>query len=42
MTSRIAQLAIIDALIACFGLARHDKSVETIAKTFEVLAIKRF
>lgn len=42
MTSRIAQLAIVDALIACLALARHDKSVETIAKTFDVLSIKRF
>lgn len=42
MTSRIAQLAIVDALIACLALARHDRSVETIAKTFDVLSIKRF
>ncbi|MFD2264997.1 MurR/RpiR family transcriptional regulator [Lacibacterium aquatile] len=42
MTSRIAQLGIVDALIAALALARHDKSVETIAKTFDVLSIKRF
>lgn len=41
MTSRIAQLAIIDALIACLALADYDRSVETIAKTFETLSAKR-
>ncbi len=38
MTSRIAQLAIVDALIACLALATYDRAVDTIAKTFEVLA----
>src|SRR5262245_26909985 len=42
MTSRIAQLAIVDALIASVALATYDRSVETIAKTFEVLSTKRF
>jgi RpiR family carbohydrate utilization transcriptional regulator len=42
MTSRIAQLAIVDALIASLALATYDKSVETIAKTFDVLSTKRF
>jgi DNA-binding MurR/RpiR family transcriptional regulator len=41
MTSRIAQLAIIDALIACLALADYDRSVATIGKTFEVLSTKR-
>ena len=41
MTSRIAQLAIVDALIACLALADYDRSVATIARTFEVLATKR-
>lgn len=41
MTSRIAQLAIIDALIACLALADYDRSVETIARTFETLSAKR-
>src|SRR5690606_15893933 len=41
MTSRIAQLAVIDALIAGLALADHDRSVATIAKTFEVLTDKR-
>jgi DNA-binding MurR/RpiR family transcriptional regulator len=42
MISRIAQLAIIDALIACLALADYDRSVDTIASTFEVLSTKRF
>lgn len=42
MTSRIAQLAVIDALIACLSLASYDRSVSTIARTFEVLSTKRF
>ena len=42
MTSRIAQLAIVDALIACLALATYDRAVDTIAKTFEVLADKRY
>jgi len=42
MTSRIAQLAIVDALIACLSLADYERAVDTIAKTFEVLSIKRF
>ena len=42
MTSRIAQLALIDALIACLALSTYDRAVETIGKTFEVLSTKRF
>lgn len=42
MTSRIAQLAIVDALIACVALRSYNKSVETIGKTFEVLSTKRY
>ena len=41
MTSRIAQLAVIDALIAGLALADYDRSVATLGKTFEVLASKR-
>jgi RpiR family transcriptional regulator, carbohydrate utilization regulator len=41
MTSRIAQLAIVDVLIACLALADYDRSVETISKTFDVLSVKR-
>lgn len=41
MTSRIAQLAIVDAIIACLALANYDKSVRTIQSTFDVLSTKR-
>jgi RpiR family carbohydrate utilization transcriptional regulator len=41
MTSRIAQLAIIDTLIACLALSDYARSVATINSTFEVLASKR-
>lgn len=42
MTSRIAQLAVVDALIASLALRRYDRSLDTIARTFEVLSVKRF
>ncbi len=41
MTSRIAQLAIVDALIAALALADYDRAVDTIGKTFDVLSTKR-
>ncbi|MBN8995030.1 MAG: MurR/RpiR family transcriptional regulator [Rhizobiales bacterium] len=41
MTSRIAQLAIVDALISCIALRNYDDAVATISKTFDVLSIKR-
>ncbi|RUT31441.1 MurR/RpiR family transcriptional regulator [Arsenicitalea aurantiaca] len=41
MTSRIAQLAIVDALIACLALADYDRALSTINSTFEVLTAKR-
>ena len=41
MTSRIAQLAVVDTLIACLALADHDRSIATIVKTFDVLSTKR-
>ncbi len=41
MTSRIAQLAIVDTLITCLALADYDWAIETIGKTFEVLSTKR-
>ena len=41
MTSRIAQLAIIDTLIAALALADYDRAVATIGKTFDVLSTKR-
>jgi RpiR family transcriptional regulator, carbohydrate utilization regulator len=42
MTSRIAQLAVVDALIACLALADYERSVRTIEHTFDVLSTKRF
>jgi DNA-binding MurR/RpiR family transcriptional regulator len=42
MTSRIAQLSIVDALIANLALATYDDAVRAIKQTFDVLSIKRF
>ncbi|MEI2415152.1 MurR/RpiR family transcriptional regulator [Orrella sp. JC864] len=42
MTSRLAQLAIIDTLIACLALADSDRSVATLKSTFDVLSLKRY
>jgi len=41
MTSRIAQLAIVDTLISGLALADYSRSISTIQRTFEVLASKR-
>ncbi|RAK66267.1 MurR/RpiR family transcriptional regulator [Phenylobacterium kunshanense] len=42
MTSRIAQLCVLDALIAALALADHDRAVETLRSTFDTLSSKRF
>jgi DNA-binding MurR/RpiR family transcriptional regulator len=42
MTSRIAELAIVDALTATIALSNYERSLETIKRTFEVLSTKRF
>ena len=42
MTSRLAQLAIIDTLIACLALSDYDKAVSTLRSTFDVLSTKRY
>ena len=42
MTSRIAELAIVDALNAGIALANYERSLKTIQRTFEVLSTKRF
>ncbi|MES2495745.1 MAG: MurR/RpiR family transcriptional regulator [Pseudomonadota bacterium] len=42
MASRIAQLCVIDALIAALALADYERSTETLRQTFDVLSIKRF
>ncbi|WP_374039523.1 MurR/RpiR family transcriptional regulator (plasmid) [Brevundimonas staleyi] len=41
MTSRIAQLSIVDALVAGLALTRHEVAVETLEKTFNALSLKR-
>ena len=41
MTGRIAQLAVIDTLIAALALADYDRAVATIDRTFDVLSVKR-
>ena len=42
MTSRIAQLCVIDALIAALALADYERSTTALRETFDVLSIKRF
>lgn len=42
MTSRIAQLCVLDALIAALALADYDMATQTLRQTFDVLSIKRF
>ncbi|MBU4432803.1 MAG: MurR/RpiR family transcriptional regulator [Alphaproteobacteria bacterium] len=42
MTSRIAQLCVIDSLIAAMGLADYERATEVLRHTFDVLSIKRF
>lgn len=42
MTSRIAELSIVDALNACVALATYTRSVATIGHTLDVLSTKRF
>jgi DNA-binding MurR/RpiR family transcriptional regulator len=42
MASRIAQLCVVDALIAALAMADYERSTETLRQTFDVLSIKRF
>lgn len=42
MTSRIAQLCVLDALIAVLALADYDRATETLQSTFQTLSMKRF
>jgi DNA-binding MurR/RpiR family transcriptional regulator len=42
MTSRIAQLCVVDALIAGLALSDYDRSTAALKQTFDVLSIKRF
>jgi RpiR family carbohydrate utilization transcriptional regulator len=42
MTSRIAQLCVVDALIAALALADYERSTAALQQTFDTLSIKRF
>lgn len=42
MTSRIAQLCVVDALIAALALKDYDRAISTLQSTFDVLSVKRF
>ncbi len=42
MTSRIAQLCVLDTLIAALALADYDRATEALRQTFDVLSLKRF
>ncbi len=42
MTSRIAQLCVLDALVAAIALDDYEYSVEALQQTFDVLSLKRF
>ena len=42
MTSRIAQLCVVDTLIAALAMEDYDRSTATLRETFDVLSIKRY
>ncbi|RAK60348.1 MurR/RpiR family transcriptional regulator [Phenylobacterium hankyongense] len=42
MTSRIGQLAVLDALIACLALQDYEASSEVLRRSFEILSLKRY
>ncbi|WP_126424199.1 MurR/RpiR family transcriptional regulator [Asticcacaulis excentricus] len=42
MTSRIAQLCVVDALIAALALNDFNRASQTLQETFDVLSLKRF
>lgn len=42
MTSRIATLCVVDALIAALALADYDRSTNALRKTFDIVATKRY
>ncbi len=41
MTSRIAELSVVDTLYVCCALANFDRSVDNIARTADALSVKR-
>lgn len=42
MTSRIGQLAVVDALIACLALDDYEASSDVLRRSFEILSLKRY
>jgi len=42
MSSRVAQLAIVDTLVSCCALADPDKSVANLQRSAQVIAEKRY
>lgn len=42
MASRIAQLCVVDALIAALAMADYERSTDALRQTFDVLSMKRF
>ena len=42
MTSRIAQLCVLDALIAALALSDYERSTQNLRKTSDTLSLKRF
>jgi RpiR family carbohydrate utilization transcriptional regulator len=42
MTSRVAQLSVVDTLYVCVAMARFEESLENINRTADVLSIKRY
>lgn len=42
MTSRIAELSVVDALYVCVALATLDRSLANITRTADALSVKRF
>ncbi len=42
MTSRIAQLSIVDALYVCVAMANMERALENLGRTTDVLSLKRF
>jgi RpiR family transcriptional regulator, carbohydrate utilization regulator len=42
MTSRVGQLAVIDALIACLALEDYETSSEVLRRSFDILSLKRY
>jgi DNA-binding MurR/RpiR family transcriptional regulator len=42
MTSRIAQLCVLDALIAALALSDYDRSIQNLRKASDTLSLKRF